>query len=57
MFNLNMFSDVSSTTKKVCATGLVLALGTVLYLHKDTVYRLVIGEKKDSDSSDESGEV
>ena len=57
MFNLNMFSDVSSTTKKVCATGLVLALGTVLYLHKDTVYRLVTGEKKDSDSSDESGEV
>jgi len=57
MFNLNMFSDVSSTTKKVCATGLVLALGTVIYLHKDTVYRLVIGEKKNNDSSEESGEV
>lgn len=57
MFSLNMFSDVSSATKKVCATGAVLALGAVLYLHKDTVYRLVTGKKTETDSSSESGEV
>ena len=57
MFNLNMFSDVSSRTKKVCATGVVLALGTVIYLHKDTIYKFVVGKKTDNESESESGEV
>ena len=60
MFNLNMFSDVSNKTKKVCGLTAVLLLGSIVYIHKDAVYRLLTGTvSKDSHNvaDEESGDV
>jgi hypothetical protein len=55
MFNLNMFSDVSNRTKKVCGLTAVLLLGSIVYIHKDAVYRLLTNTvSKDSNNVEDN---